>query len=159
MESHFRYLLILFLALASCTKESTTELEEDLTGEISNIPQIELVSQGQTEVVAYQDSLVFTISYIDGNGDLGSPNPDNPTVFLIDNRDPDQLIFSYHLSPRAPAGNDIAIQGTLDVVLQNTIILDSGNSQETTSFSIYIQDEAGQQSNTVESQTIQIVEE
>ena len=64
------------------------------------------------------------------------------------------LIFNYHLSPRAPAGTEIAIQGTLDVVLKHSIILDDNNDSEETTFSLRIKDEAGNWSNQVESPVV-----
>lgn len=121
---------------------------------LKNIPVIEFENISTTDVVEYQDTIIFTVFYQDGNGDIGSLDPDATTIELIDNRDSTNLIFNYHLSPRAPAGTEIAIQGTLDVVLLHSIILDDNNASEETTFSLRIKDEAGNWSNKVESPTV-----
>ncbi|MCB0703759.1 MAG: hypothetical protein KDC34_00550 [Saprospiraceae bacterium] len=146
---------LLFL-LNSCTKETQDTIENEVNPTISNTPKIELLEVNQQSVVAYEDQLIFTIEYLDGDGDLGSLDPDKMNIELVDQRDPALLIFGYHLSPRAPEGSEISIQGTLDIILDNTILLDSDNSTENTTFKIRILDEAGNWSNEVESPVITI---
>ncbi len=152
-----RWPLALLLLLAACTKERSSEREIDNPNpNISNVPAIELIEVNPVNVVAYADSIVFSIQYTDGDGDLGTTNPDVPTVELIDNRNSDDLVFEYHLSPRSPAGTVISIQGELSIVLNNTILLDENQSSEQTTFSIHLQDRAGNWSNMVETETITI---
>lgn len=148
--------LILCIAL-SCTKESDTFIEnnEELPG-IDAVPEISLVQISSNAVKAYEDSLAFTISYIDGNGDLGTDDPDIPSIELVDTRNPDLLKFEYHLSPRAPEGSNIAIQGELTIVLNHTILLDENNNSEETTFKIRLKDMAGNWSNEVETETITV---
>ena len=150
--------LLLFL-LSGCTKETMETIENDVNPTISSVPEIELVAVNSESVTEYQDSLVFTISFLDGDGDLGSDDPDKANVELIDQRDPSTLVFGFHLSPRGPEGSTIAIQGELDIVLTNTILLDDTNDSENTTFIIRIQDEAGNWSNEVESPVITINKE
>lgn len=146
--------LCIFLLLIGCTKETIVEGEPNPP--ISEVPAIELLSVNTTTVKQFTDSLVFTISYIDGDGDLGTTDADARPIEVIDNRD--NLIFGFHLPPLAPSGSEITIQGTLDIVLKNIILLDPNNSNETTTFSITIQDRNSNFSNTVTTQTINITQ-
>lgn len=138
----------LLIGLAACKKKELPIITE--------APTIELVMVSQNSIQEFQDSLVFTISYIDGDGDLGVENADSTVIELIDNRDPENLIFGYHLSPRAPAGSSLIVQGELQIVLNNVIILDNSASSETTTFDIRIKDRAQQWSNVVTSEEIRI---
>ena len=149
-------LLIFVLIFSACDDEpKITEMTiNDPNPTISNIPEIELDKVAPLAVQQFKDSIKFTISYIDGNGDLGTTDPDEHTIELVDNRA--NLLFTYHLSPRAPAGAEISIQGTLDIILDNTIILDTMNTSETATFSIRIRDRAGNWSNTVTSEEITV---
>jgi len=151
------FFMILIL-LGSCTKETNSMTENDPNPQIGAIPTIELMEVVPTTAQQYTDSIAFTIQYQDGDGDLGNDDPDIPSIKLIDNRDPDLLIFDYHLSPRAPEGSELAIQGELTIVLPNSILIDDSNQSETTTFSISITDRAGNQSNLVETEPITIIQ-
>jgi hypothetical protein len=121
------------------------------------VPSIELLSVNKTEIKEFTDSLVFTIAYRDGNGDLGTESPDSTVIEITDNRDSQNLVFGYHLSPRSPNGTNLIVQGQLQIVLKNIIILNSANNSETTSFSIRIKDRAQNWSNVVESGSVNII--
>ena len=151
-------LFVLTFSVADCTKETSSMTENDPIPKIDDIPEIELLEVAPTTARQYVDSIAFTIQYLDGNGDLGNADPDIPSIKLIDNRDPHLLVFEYHLSPRAPEGSELAIQGELTVVLPNSILIDDNNQSETTTFSISITDRAGNESNTVETETITITQ-
>ena len=142
--------------LAACTKETTLNTENDPNPTIGDVPVIELLQVTPTTAQQYVDSIAFTIQYQDGDGDLGNSDPDTPSIQLIDNRDPDLLVFDYHLSPRTPEGSELTIQGELTIVLPNSILIDDNNQSETTTFSISITDRAGNVSNVVETETITI---
>jgi hypothetical protein len=149
----FSPVILMFLA-SSCERSHTEYIDIMSYEPLGNIPVIEFENISTTDVVEYQDTIIFTIFYQDGNGDIGTLDPDASTIELIDNRDSVNLIFNYHLSPRSPAGSEIAIQGTLDVVLEHSIILDDNNASEETTFSLRIKDEAGNWSNRVDSPTV-----
>lgn len=145
------------LLLLGCTKESMSEVDvNNPNPAISDIPEITLLAVNPTTVIQHQDSILFNIQYTDGDGDLGTADPDQISVELIDNRDPDILVFGYHLSPRTPDGSSLAIQGELSIVLNNTILLNDNNTQEQTTFSIRVIDRAGNWSNVVETETVTI---
>lgn len=153
----FKYIsaFCLLIFSLSCGKKTTT-IDTDPLGDISFIPEIELLEVAPLNVVQYEDSISFKISYIDGDGDLGEQDPDIKSIFVIDNRAPNDLIFDFHLSPRAPLDSEIAIQGDLDVVLANTILVDDGLGSETTTFSIYVVDRAGNESNVLVSPDVTV---
>ncbi len=150
MKIHQLFLVLILggLLFTACKKEEPTS--------ISNAPSIELIAVNTSTVQEFVDSLVFTISYRDGDGDLGIADADSTVIELIDNRDPENLVFGYHLSPRAPEGANLIIQGELEIVLKNVVILNSQANNETTSFDIRIKDRAQQWSNVLTTETITI---
>ncbi len=135
--------VLLILANAGCKKEPL----------LSDIPEIELLATGPTAVTEFEDSIVFEISYRDGNGDLGENDQDAENLFVKDNRI--GIIQPYRIQELAPTGTDIAIQGKLNVILENTGITD-GSAQQTATFDIWVRDRAGNQSNVVTSPGILI---
>ena len=155
----YTFFILVIVFFSACTKENITNVDvNDPNPGFSDIPEIKLLEVNQTTVQQYTDSLVFKIEYTDGNGDLGSTDADEGDIQLIDTRDPEILIFEYHLSPRAPIGSEIVITGTLDIVLNNTILLDENNESETTTFKLKIKDRAGNWSNEVETDVITITQ-
>ncbi len=136
--------LVLGITLCGCTK-STEAFDE--------VPKISLVSVSATDIVQQQDMLTVTIYYEDGDGDLGSDDPDFNPVRVHDSR----LEFPdyYFLPPLAPLDHSIPIQGTLDIDIFPIILLGNGQT-ETAVFSISIQDRAGNESNTIKTPEITI---
>jgi len=137
------FVFILAIAFFSCKKEEPSEPLPP----ISETPVVSFVSATPTTVQQFKDSIVFRIMFTDGNGDIGETNPDIESLFIKDDRDPNNIVHTYHVSPRAPLDATIAIQGTLDVVLGNTVQLDPTNVEEKTTFTCYIVDRAGNRSN------------
>ncbi len=135
------------LGIFSCTK-----IIEDPV--FDTTPRIELVGLSTNQVVEFQDSLIVTIRYEDGDGDLGDENPDVNSIFIKDARL--EEADGYYLAPLAPAGASISITGELDIILFTPFILGNGAS-ESTQFSIYVVDRSGNQSNTIETESIQII--
>ena len=158
MNFEYKYLLLIVgvYFIVSCTTFSTTTDEGEEQLAISEIPKIELISVIPNQVQEFTDSIIFKIKYTDGNGDLGSFNPDATPIEIKDNRD-ESLIFRFPLQPLSPANSNIIIQGELDIVLKNIILLDDNNQMETTNFSIRIKDEANQWSNIVSSESVTVV--
>lgn len=125
----------------------------DKTTEISEVPEIAFESVLPNVVTEYQDSLYFTISYRDGNGDLGENNTDNNNLFVQDSRN--QVTYGFRIQQLAPENADIAIQGNLNVTLPNTAIINGGAS-ESVSYTIWVVDRAGNESNRVNSSTVTV---
>lgn len=138
---------LLFVAmwlLASCEKGEEAPGTE---------PVITFVSVSPSIVTQYVDSLTFTLKYEDGDGDLGSNDPDVKNLFLTDSRN--NVTYKYRIKQLSPTGSAIAITGNLSVVLDN-IGLINGNTPETATFNMYVKDRAGNQSNIVTSNAITI---
>ena len=123
--------------LASCQKDDPV---------YNNIPEIELISATPSTVKQYKDSIVFVISYKDGDGDLGENSADAKNLFLTDNRI--NITYDYRIPQLSPDGSHIIIKGQLSVVLKSTGITD-GSTQQMASYSIYVKDRAGNKSNVV----------
>ena len=140
-------LLIFVWIHTSCTKQT-----DDLSFPIE--PTITLDSISQDTLIEFQDKLILHLSYKDGDGDLGTSNPDINSIFIQDSRlaNADE----YYLPPLAPEDATISIQGTFDVELSTTFLLGNGN-EESTIFSLFVKDRAGHESNTVETGEILIV--
>lgn len=136
-DKYVFFLFFLFAIISSCKKDENT---------ISDIPAIEFVSVSPGQVQEYQDEITFTISYTDGNGDLGENDPDVKNLFLTDSRN--GVTYQYRIQQLAPDGSSIAIKGNLSVILNNTGITDGSNSQ-TFNYSLYVVDRAGNQSNSI----------
>lgn len=144
-----RKLFILFffpVVFYSCKKDDTIE--------ISTTPVIEFVSITPSNAIEYQDKITITISYKDGDGDLGENSPDIKNLFLTDTRN--NVTYQYRISQLAPSGQAIAIQGTLTIELKNTAITD-GTASQAVSFSLYLKDRAGNQSNSITTSSITVV--
>lgn len=133
---------VLGLLCASCSEDELPTLEP-----VSEIPAISLLSVGPSEVVAWEDSIIFLIHYQDGDGDLGFNSPDSLSLYVTDDRI--GLTESYFVPLLAPEGAGVAIQGELEVELKNTILIDPDADNETVTFSIYLRDRAGNISNTI----------
>lgn len=133
------YLFCACILLSSCGKD------DDL---ISEVPQIEFVSLNPTMVNESEGPIYFTVSYTDGDGDLGENTPDVKNLFLKDLRN--NIEYEYRLQQLAPDGSSIAIKGTFEIELNNTSIID-GSNQQTFSYEIRVIDRAGNQSNIITS--------
>lgn len=131
------------LLISSCEKEEIKPT--DPLPAVSNVPAISLGSMAS----AYNqfDDVVLYVNYIDGNGDLGFDDADTPVVYVTDNRN--DIEFNFHVQPLSPPGVEIAIQGQLQVVIENIILLSQSNSSETVTFSVKLIDRAGNWSNLV----------
>ena len=129
--------------LSACTEPET----------ISEIPEIAFESVVPNVVTEYQDSLYFTISYRDGDGDLGENNTDNNNLFVQDSRN--QVVYGFRIRQLAPDNATIAIQGNLHITLPSAAIINGGAS-ESVSYSIWVEDRAGNESNRVNSSTVTV---
>ncbi len=146
-------ILCLICLIISCKKDDDPQVADP----ISNIPYIELRSVSPTTVIEYQDSILFTIFYQDGDGDLGFANPDSMTLYVIDQR-----IFTvekFYIPLLAPENANITIQGELVVQLDRTILIDPDASSETVEFLLQVKDRAGNFSNYVTTQPITVLSE
>ncbi len=144
-------LSLLLLFLISCNKDEVTS-----NPPISFIPEIALKSISPDTVHHLTDSLLFVISYIDGNGDLGDYEPDTLSLWITDERFP--LTEKFHLIPLAPQGASIVISGELKVILDHIILKDPSALSETAQFTIKLKDRAGNWSNSVTAGPVTVVQ-
>lgn len=145
-----RYLFICagcFTFLWGCKKEEPP---------FSTTPEISFKTVTPSVAVAFKDSLTFEIMYKDGDGDLGENNANVENLFLTDNRI--NLTYKYRIKQLAPDGDPIPIQGSLSIILKNTALTDT-NATQTTTFSIYVLDRAGNKSNVIESKLVTVIKE
>lgn len=149
MKNKLLFLGALAALIAGCEK-----INEDPVFDTK--PLIDLVAISADTLVEFQENLVLTISYKDGDGDLGTSDPDVNSIFVQDNRleKPDE----YYLPPLAPEEAKISIQGQLDLKLSPTFLLGNG-SQETVEYTLYLFDRAGNQSNVLKTGPILVVRE
>ena len=134
------------LLFSSCQKD-------DGPNPISILPEIELKSVSPSSIQQF-DSLVFTIHYTDGDGDLGDYDADTLSLWITDNRFP--LTEKFHIPPLAPQGAVITITGDLIVTLDHVILEDQASSSETATFTIKLKDRSGNWSNEVTSPSVTI---
>ncbi len=137
--------LIALLLWSGCKKEFPDGFDE--------VPEIRLVTVEPTTIQQFQDSIIITLEYKDGNGDLGFEHPDSLSLRVQDARltKPDW----YFVKPLAPLESDVPIQGNLTFRLSGTFILGNGN-QESTTFTIDLKDRNNNWSNQVVTPTIKI---
>lgn len=142
---------LIFPALAalvfffSCKKEEVT---------VSDTPEIELVSISPGTVAELQDPIVFRFTYQDGDGDLGENNPNAENLYVQDNRI--NAVEGFRIPQLAPSGADISISGNLVAELTGTGITD-GSSSQTVTFTLWVKDRAGHESNHIVTPAITVV--
>jgi hypothetical protein len=140
----FKLNILAFIVLfVSC------KYDDQYTGE--PIPIISAVTLNQTAYKQFSDTVVITLKYKDGDGDLGFESADSLSVEVKDMRfeKPDY----YHLRPIVSLDKKIAISGEIRIALKNLFLLSSG-SQENTQFSIRIKDRAQHWSNRLTTKSI-----
>lgn len=153
MMKYYFALFFISIVFLGCKKG-----EDDMINPpMSDIPFIELINVSPTTVTALGDSIVFILHYEDGNGDLGFNTPDSMSLFITDTRIP--LTESFFVPLLSPEGADIAIQGELEVMLNNTILVDPESASETVRFQIQLRDRSGNFSNTIEASAITVLPE
>lgn len=128
----------------SCKKEEI---------KISEVPSITFNNLSPSSIQEFDGPIVFTINYIDGDGDLGENTAGIKNLFLKDNRN--KLVYEYRFQQLAPDNSNITIQGSLSIELVNTAITNDSNEQ-TATFDIYVVDRAGNRSNTITSSVLSI---
>lgn len=136
-----------FWSLTSCEKE-------DPTPPFSIIPEIRLMGISKDTVFQFTDSLDIFIAYRDGDGDLGHPDPDIPSVIVKDARL--ALADSFHLQPLTPLDKSYSIEGELRIRMPQLFLLGNGQS-ETTRLRIKMIDRTGNESNEVQTPNITII--
>ena len=137
-------LLLVILVFYSCKKDE---------GSLSIVPQLTFESISPSSIQEFGGPITFSISYQDGDGDLGENDSNAKNLFLKDLRN--GITYEYRIQELAPQGADTAIIGTLDIVL-NTISITNGSNEQEVTFDIYAVDRAGNRSNPITSSPLTI---
>ena len=132
------------LFLSACKKEEII---------FEPTPNLEFVSISPSSVTEFQDEVVITIQYRDGDGDLGENTPDVKNLFVTDSRN--DVEYSYRVQQLAPDDSDINIEGQLEVNLKTLSVVGSSDSENAT-FDVYMLDRAGNKSNIITTSAITI---
>ncbi len=147
-KSLVRFLLftgiVVTLLFTGCKKEEP----------VSDVPSIEFVSVTPNPAVKYQDEIRITITATDGNGDLGENTPDVKNLFVTDSRN--NVTYEFRINQLAPDNSDIIIRTNIPVILPPQGFIDDNNNSETVTYSVYVKDRAGNQSNTVQTSVLTI---
>lgn len=140
----FLILLVIIFSF-SCKKEEGISFDPT--------PKIEYIGISPTVANEYTDSVTITIKYNDGDGDLGENTTTAKNCFVTDNRI--GITYQYRIKQLAPDGANIPIEGNLNIELGGQGITDNSN-QQSASYTIYLVDRAGHQSNFVTTAAISI---
>ncbi len=131
-------------------------------------PVIKYIGMSKQEMIQgfNSDTLILTIGFTDGDGDIGLDSQTGQNIFLIDNRTGD--IYDRFRIPTIPVeGANNGVSGTIEMtVLTTCCIFPEGIPNCETpeqypdndlSFDIYITDRAGHQSNIITTPVIKLL--
>jgi hypothetical protein len=121
----------------------------------STIPSITFEGISPGTVHQFKDSVLITIGYTDGDGDLGENNSTVQNAFVTDSRN--NLTYSFRIRQLAPDQANIIIRGKLDIIVPAVALQNSALASESVSFSVKIKDRAGNMSNSVSTTSIEVV--
>ncbi len=141
-------LTFIFLLLASCKED------DDIV--FSDVPEINLVGISSDTIVEFEDVLIITIEYRDGDGNIGFEDPDINSIFVRDARLEDY--DGFYIGPIAPPGEEVPIQGELSIEFPALFLFGSGDT-ENTYFLVYMIDRDGNRSNEIETPIVTIIRE
>lgn len=139
------FIVFALLLFSSCKKDKEV---------LSNIPNIAFVNTSPTSIQEFDGPITFTVSYQDGDGDLGENNTDIYNLFLKDNRN--NTTYNYRLQQLAPADANIPIFGEFNIILNSTFVTTSSANEQYVTYDIYVIDRAGNQSNTITSDPLTV---
>ena len=143
------YIIALGLMLGMVTACSKPPIYDD-------VPTINFIKFSKDTITQFTGETSFVIGFTDGDGDLGS-NDSGSNLFIMDNRNND--IIEYRIPEIPKQGVSAAISGEIEVDVANICCipvdipipcLEIADTYQSTTFSIYIKDNAGNISNTTQ---------
>ncbi|NOT36699.1 MAG: hypothetical protein HOP11_04925 [Saprospiraceae bacterium] len=137
-EYNFYLWVVVFCTIFVSCRENADE------SPFSIIPEIRLRGLSHDSILEFEDVLSISISYQDGDGDIGFEEPDDYAVFIRDARL--NNYDGFYVGPVAPPGVEIAVQGNLKLEFPSLFVF-GNRSEERTRFYIYIIDRKGNKSN------------
>jgi hypothetical protein len=117
------------------------------------VPEIEFLSLTPSSSPEFSQNVILTIKYKDGDGDIGTEDPDIYSLYVKDSRLPQA--DEYHIQPLSPPESTIQIEGELNIKLAGLFVLGS-NTSEKASFKVKLKDRAGNFSNEITTSNITI---
>ena len=146
--SEWLLLLIAVFLFAGC--------EEEEIARYANVPEIQLVGISHDTIRQYEDVLVITIFYKDGDGDIGFEDPEQYALFVRDIRL--ENFDGFYVGPLAPPDAQVPIQGELTIEFPSLFLFGNGDIEQTR-FEIKMFDRAGNESNLLETDLVAITRE
>jgi hypothetical protein len=143
----FIILVVLIAQFLSCSKKDIID-----TGPV---PVISFRSISPAVVKQYSDSLLITLEYTDGDGDLGENATGVTNAFVTDSRN--NLTYGFRIRQLAPDNNPISLKGTLIIEVPATALINTSATEENLTFSVFVKDRAGHASNTISTSQIRVV--
>lgn len=147
MKKLFPFLFLSIFLSSGCTKE-------EVKPQFSSTPKIAFLSMSPGSVTAWKDSVVFTISYEDGDGDLGQNTAGYENLFLKDSRTGG--FYTFRIRELVPDNAKVPVKGTLKFVLPYTFLSSESINSEQVTFEIKVKDRSGKESNSVSSPGLQV---
>jgi hypothetical protein len=141
------YFSMFALLLSGCKKDESNS---------ASAPVINFISISPDTVIQFQDSVIIKIRYEDQDGDIGFDDPDEPVVWVKDDRLQQADLF--HLPPLTPEMQNLSIQGEFYIRLKPPFLFGNGSSEQT-SFSIKMRDRANNWSQNIQTTPIVIIRE
>ena len=151
--------LLLFGALSTCSKPPTYPDEPQIEYRGTNKAS---VLQGNPQLPI--DTLLVFFSFTDGDGDISFPS-DSLDIFLTDSRTDLTTNLRFPVIPAEGTGNGISGEVTLRLInrdylccINNNFIcrIDPAFPRDTVSFTVQIRDRAGNLSNKIQTETIEL---
>jgi hypothetical protein len=118
---------------------------------VPEAPELELVSVSPTTMVAHAEPVEVVLHYRDAQGDLGTEDADDYTLWMRDARlDADDGFHVPPMTPADPNGGylELSIEGNLVVQVPPLFVL-GGGEVETTQLTFTLEDRAGNRSASV----------
>jgi hypothetical protein len=122
--------------------------------EVSQAPVISIENLSAYSVVEYNNAIEVTINYEDHQGDIGTTDPDEHSLFVADERFAE--LDGYHIDPLTPDLQSLHVRGSLRVSLRPLFLM-GNDSTETTRLTFELRDREGNVSNRVMTEEITIV--
>ena len=122
--------------------------------EVSQAPVISIENLSAYSVVEYNNAIEVTINYEDHQGDIGTTDPDEHSLFVADERFAE--LDGYHIDPLTPDLQSLHVRGSLRVSLRPLFLM-GNDSSETTRLTFELRDREGNVSNRVMTEEITIV--
>lgn len=130
------------------------EVVVDDVPNFGNHPRIRVIETLQDTLLHQKDSLEIALFISDEDGDVGSDDESVSSLFVLDSRL--ESYQGYHL-PILSGQNSKNLDTVLNIRLKPTFIIDNQATEEHTVFTLFVTDQAGNQSNMATLDTITII--